>query len=169
MTRSLWLLATLAVALFVPHSGSAATSGDEAEKSLQFFLGTWNCAHRVGDFSGTYVTTYSQGFGDGWLRQVYDFPATAKEPAVRAEYFLRYDDRISRWVRFGAHTNGMYFGMRAKDPPDTSVWSYTYVLPGGGADAIWTKKSDSEYTVDGPSYPENGKTVTEHHMCKKAP
>jgi hypothetical protein len=25
----------------------------------------------------------------------------------------------------------------------------------------------SEYVVDGPTYPDNGKLVTEHHVCKK--
>jgi hypothetical protein len=36
-----------------------------------------------------------------------------------------------------------------------------------GADATFTKKSDTEYAVDGPTYPENGTLVTEHHVCKK--
>jgi hypothetical protein len=31
----------------------------------------------------------------------------------------------------------------------------------------WTKKSDAEYAIDGPEYPQNGKLVTEHHLCKK--
>lgn len=35
------------------------------------------------------------------------------------------------------------------------------------ADATFTKKSDTEYTIDGPSYPENGTVVTEHHICRK--
>ena len=35
------------------------------------------------------------------------------------------------------------------------------------SDATFTKKSDSEYVVDGPTYPENGVRVTEHHVCRK--
>jgi hypothetical protein len=31
----------------------------------------------------------------------------------------------------------------------------------------WTKKSDAEYAIDGPEYPQSGKLVTEHHVCKK--
>jgi hypothetical protein len=37
-----------------------------------------------------------------------------------------------------------------------------------GSDATFTKKSDAEYAVDGPSYEQNGVPVTEHHVCKKA-
>ena len=48
-----------------------------------------------------------------------------------------------------------------------NVWSWSYVLPGPAARAVWTKQSDTEYTVDGPSYPANGKRVTEHHRCRK--
>ena len=36
-----------------------------------------------------------------------------------------------------------------------------------GSDATFSKKSDSEYVVDGPSYEQNGTRVTEHHVCKK--
>jgi len=42
------------------------------------------------------------------------------------------------------------------------------VLPGLFGSAVYTKKSDAEFTVDGPSYPENGKQVTEHHTCQKS-
>ena len=48
-----------------------------------------------------------------------------------------------------------------------NIWYYGYVLPGTAGSAVYTKKSDSEYTVDGPEYPENGKMVTEHHRCTK--
>ncbi|MFN2546945.1 MAG: hypothetical protein ABR567_05910 [Myxococcales bacterium] len=35
-------------------------------------------------------------------------------------------------------------------------------------DAIFTRKSDSEYTIDGPSYEKaRGVRVTEHHVCRK--
>jgi hypothetical protein len=61
----------------------------------------------------------------------------------------------------------MYFGMYSKPASDAN-WSWDYVLPGPNGHAVWTKKSDAEYTVDGPSYTENGKPVTEHHVCKKS-
>lgn len=38
-----------------------------------------------------------------------------------------------------------------------------------GSDATLTRRSDTEYAVDGPTYPENGTLVTEHHVCKKLP
>jgi hypothetical protein len=53
-------------------------------------------------------------------------------------------------------------------------WSWKYVSffkrvkpETSDVDATFTKKSDTEYAVDGPSYEENGKPVTEHHVCKK--
>jgi hypothetical protein len=56
-----------------------------------------------------------------------------------------------------------------------SGWSWKYVsffprrMPESpGSDATFTKKSDAEYAVDGPSYEQNGVPVTEHHVCKKA-
>lgn len=163
-------LCALGVAMMVSASASAsaAPSADEAAKSLAFLVGTWNCAHTVGDFSGTYTERFERALGGRWLKQTYEFPATQQEPAVHAEYFLEYDARGSgRWVRFGAHSNGQYYGMRSTSTGETG-WAWDYVLPGTGASATWTKKSDAEYTIDGPSYPENGRTVTEHHDCKKA-
>lgn len=35
------------------------------------------------------------------------------------------------------------------------------------ADATFMKKSPTEYVIDGPTYPENGTEVTEHHDCHK--
>jgi hypothetical protein len=53
-------------------------------------------------------------------------------------------------------------------------WLYKYVSffnrqqpESPDSDAIFTKKSDSEYAIDGPSYPQDGVRVTEHHACKK--
>ena len=47
------------------------------------------------------------------------------------------------------------------------VGKWSYILPGRTGSAVWTKKGDTEYTVDGPTYPSNGKMVTEHHDCRK--
>ena len=84
---------------------------------------------------------------------------------LHAEYFLGYDVRVDRWVRFGAHSNAQYYGMVGKRADN--VWSWSYVLPGPSGSAVWTKQSDVEYTIDGPSYPKNGTLVTEHHRCRK--
>jgi len=52
-------------------------------------------------------------------------------------------------------------------------WAYRYVSfvgskpETGDADATFTKKSYTEYSIDGPTYPENGEEVTEHHSCYK--
>jgi hypothetical protein len=145
---------------------SQSTAQEHAEmQTAQFFVGKWNCMHTVGDFSGTYTTTYTATLDNAWLEQVYDFPATSEGGPVHAQYFLRYDGRIPQWVRFGAHSNAMYFGMVGKR--SDNVWSWNYVLPGRTGSVVWTKKSDTEYTVDGPTYPQNGKMVTEHHGCRK--
>ena len=160
------ILALIAVVAALPVAAESAP--DPAMSAAQFLVGTWHCAHTVGDFSGIYTTTYANALGNMWLRQTYDFPATATEPAIRAEYFIRYDAGFRHWVRFGAHSNGMYFGMVGEGTPDR--WSWTYVLPGRSEPGatVYTKKSDSEYAIDGPTYPQNGKMVTEHHTCKKA-
>jgi len=144
-------------------------ASDQPEmQAAQFLLGTWSCKHTVGDFAGTYTTIYESSLGDLWLKQTYDFPATSDQPAVHAEYFLEYDPRspVQHWVRFGAHSNGQYYGMVGKRAGN--VWSWSYVLPGPSGSVVWTKRSDSEYAIDGPSYSQNGKQVTEHHTCRKA-
>ena len=57
---------------------------------------------------------------------------------------------------------------------DDSGWSWKYVSffktqqpETASIDATFTKRSDTEYIVDGPSYEENGTRATEHHFCKK--
>lgn len=167
MRRILGVLVVVGLALLSAQGhGDAAPSTAEAMTSLGFLVGTWNCAHTVGDFSGTYSETFTEAMDGRWLKQTYEFPATKTEPAVRAEYFIEYDQRIPRWVRFGAHSNGQYYGMYSKSDGSTS-WDWEYVLPGPGASATWIKTSATQYTIDGPTYPENGKLVTEHHVCKK--
>jgi hypothetical protein len=58
------------------------------------------------------------------------------------------------------------------DTDDGWAWKYasffrTQKPETPGSDATLTKKSDREYVIDGPSYPEKGTVVTEHHVCKK--
>ena len=169
MKRILALLAALIALLFTAASDLRTQSSPPTEMEFaQFLVGTWNCSHTVGDFSGTYTTTVENALGGRWLHQTYDFPTLGdKTGAVHAEYFIGYDPRIQKWVRLGAMSDGMYFAMRAARSGNT--WTWSYVLPGQSGSAVYTKRSDSEFTVDGPSYPENGKMVTEHHTCRKSP
>ena len=159
--------AVLAAMVGASPAARAASNPADAMRSVQYLVGTWACSHTVGDFSGTYTTTFANALDGRWLKQTYDFPATRESGAVHAEYFLGYEPRVPRWVRFGAHSNGQYFGMKTSSATDT-VWSWTYVLPGTSGSATWTKRSDTEYAVDGPEYPANGKPVTEHHLCRKS-
>lgn len=166
MHRTSIVLAAIAAALVAASaSAQTLTTGTDKIQAVEFLVGTWNCKHTVGDFSGTYVTTYASTLGDRWLKQTYDFPAAGADAPVHAEYFLSYDPRIDQWVRFGAHSNGQYYGVIGKRADN--VWSWRYVLPGPSGSVVWTKQSDVEYTVDGPSYAQNGKLVTEHHTCRK--
>lgn len=159
--------ATATLLLAAPSHAQVHPTAQQEMQSAQFLVGTWSCSHTVGDFSGTYTTTFATVLGNLWLKQTYDFPASGERAgAVRAEYFIGYDPRGPRWVRFGAMSTGQYFAMVGKRAEDT--WSWTYVLPGQSGSAVYAKKSDSEFTVEGPSYPENGKVVTEHHTCRKS-
>jgi hypothetical protein len=179
MVRLMFFSGAVAALMLGSYSHANASPTVQQEiASMQYLVGTWNCAHTVGTFSGTYETTYSRVLGGLWLKQTYDFPAgqmQETQPPVQAEYLMGYDERKGGWVRFGAMSNGQYFAIRMTDTSDGS-WTWKYVsffkrqnpeLP--GADATFTKKSSSEYLVDGPSYKENGSgaMVTEHHDCKK--
>ena len=149
-------------------------SGNEKMSGLTYLVGKWSCAHQVGDFSGRYTTTYEKVLGGRWLKETYDFPPRqfgGNPEAVTAEALIGYDDRRGQWVRFFADSIGDYFSIRMKDTGNG--WAYQYVsffvaVPEKPeADATFTKKSDTEYVIDGPTYPENGKQVTEHHQCRK--
>jgi len=84
------------------------------------------------------------------------------------------NDRTGQTVaRLDVPARAQYFAIRMTDMPNGG-WSYKYVTffnrqqpETSDSDATFTKRSDSEYIVDGPSYPENGVRVTEHHVCRK--
>ena len=112
--------------------------------------------------------------GDRWLKQIYDFPPRQfgeSEEAVKAEALIGFDEDFGQWVRFFATSHGEYFSIRMKETGNG--WAYKYVYFFGRnpnpaeADATFTKKSDTEYEINGPTYPENGVQVTEHHVCHK--
>jgi hypothetical protein len=159
------LLTTAATALIITGTSNAQSSGTSEIQLAQFLIGTWHCSHTVGDFSGIYTTTYANTLGGRWIKQIYEFPPSEGRPAVEGEFLIGYDERNGRWLRTGAMSDGLYFSMVGKRDGDS--WHYGYVLPGTSGNAVYTKKSDREYTVDGPTYPENGKPVTEHHRCMK--
>jgi hypothetical protein len=171
-----WFLAIVATFVAPAWSSAASPLSQAKMASVQYLVGTWSCAHTVGTFSGTYTTAYANALGDLWLRQTYEFPPSQNEkaePAVHAEYFMGYDERRQAWVRFGVMSTGQYFAIRMTETGDTG-WSWNYVSffmtqrpESPGSDATFTKKSNSEYAVDGPSYMQDGTPVTEHHICKK--
>jgi hypothetical protein len=167
MKRHLALIAALATMLLAaPSRASAETTAKQALGEVRYLVGTWDCRHTVGDFSGTYRTSFADALEGAWLKQRYDFPATKTAPAWYGEFFFGYDGRVPRWVRFGAMSTGQYFAMVSEDA-GVARMTWQYRLPGAGS-ATWTKRSDREFSIDGPSYPENGKLVTEHHVCTKA-
>lgn len=161
-----------------PAWADAAPTAQEKLASVQYLVGTWNCKHTVGTFSGTYVTTYAPALGNLWLRQTYDFPKTSEGPGMQAEYFMGYDPNRQAWVRFGVMTTGQYFAIRMTDANSTDpAWNWKYVsffprrtTETEQPDATFTKTSDAQYTIDGPTYKlgGTGPTVTEHHTCDKA-
>jgi hypothetical protein len=172
-------LATIAGTLLAASTAAAAAAPSAKQKiaSVQYLVGTWNCAHTVGTFSGTYTTTYTSVLGNLWLRQTYDFPPrqmAESGPAERAEFLMGYDERREAWVRFGALSTGQYFAIRMTETAGGGwAWKYVSFFPRKtpetpGSDATFTKKSETEYVVDGPSYPQGGTQVTEHHICKKS-
>lgn len=163
---SVTFAATAALLLAVSSRAQGQAAVSQEMQAAQFFVGNWNCAHTVGDFSGTYKTTIANTLDGRWLKQTYDFPSTGDVAPVHGEFFIGYDDRNGKWVRFGAMSNGFYFVTVAKRNGRT--WPWTYVLPGQGGSAVYTGQSDSVYTIEGPSYTQNGKPVTEHHTCRKS-
>jgi hypothetical protein len=176
MRRTLKWLAAVVTTFLAVSSAYAAPTAREKIASLQYLVGTWSCAHTVGTFSGAYKTTYADALGGLWLRQITDFPPRQfgeKGDAVRAEFLMGYDERRQAWVRFGVLSTGQYFAIRMTEAGDGG-WSWKYVSffkrstpETADSDATFTKKSASEYVVDGPSYEEDGKPVREHHVCKK--
>jgi hypothetical protein len=177
MKRKAGALAATLVA-FVPVHPSAATESApqaavQALASVDYLIGTWSCAHTVGTFSGTYTTTYSKALGNRWLRQTWDFPAQGDKARITAETLMGYDEGRQAWVRFFANSLGQHFEARMLDAQNG--WSLKYVSffrrttpETPEPDAVFIKKSETEYTIDGPTYPQGATRVTEHHTCRKA-
>jgi hypothetical protein len=159
-----------------PAAQPKATAAQQKMASVDYLVGSWSCAHTVGTFSGKYTTAYAKVLGNLWLRQTYEFPpeqaADRVSPAVTAEALMGYDERRQGWVRFFTNSIGQYFAIRMTETDNGWSWKYVSFFKATrpetpDADATWTKKSGTEYTIDGPSYEENGTRVTEHHSCRK--
>jgi hypothetical protein len=175
MTSNFGVLAAIAAMLLKSSNAYASPTAQEKIASRKYLLGTWICEHTVGTFSGAYTTTYAEVLDGLWLKQTYDFPPLQTETAVHAEALMGYDGMRDAWVRFFANSKGQYFAIRMTEAGDGG-WAWKYVSffirkspETPGSDATFTKKSDSEYVIDGPTYKENGTgpSVTEHHVCKK--
>ena len=181
MTRnSGWVIVAIALfaAFVLPDTVCRAQQKNPTAKekmaTVDYLVGSWSCAQTVGTSSGKYTTKYTKVLGDYWLRETYDFPAQQfgenKEP-VAAEALIGYDENRGQWIRFFVDSIGQYFSIRMQETGNG--WAYRYVsfFKGGPdtpePDATFTKKSDTEYVIQGPTYPENGKQVTEHHECHK--
>lgn len=175
MKHALLFTLTLACIGFLCSAATAATTHQELQ-SRQFLIGTWNCTFTAGPSEGRYTTSWSNALDNRWLKQTYDQPAQPKAQPFRAEYFVGYNEDRQTWIRFGAMTTGQYFAIRMSDAGDGNwTWKYVSFFTASNArtspdpDARFTKKSDTEYTVDGPTYPgQNGKMETEHHVCRKS-
>ena len=151
----------------------AATTSQDAVDAHAYLVGIWNCTFTVGAAGGDYTTTWSRVLDGRWLKQTYDQRKQPRTEAFQAEYLVGYDPRAGQWVRFGAMTTGQYFAIRMTDTRDGWGWKYVslfHTRPGDGTyDTTFTRKSDTYYTVDGPTYPgPTGAMQTEHHECRKA-
>src|SRR5438132_10535452 len=63
----------------------------------------------------------------------------------------------------------MWFAIRMTDTETGWAWKYVSLSRDRkpetpDIDTMLTRRSDSEYAVEGPSYEENGARVTEHHV-----
>ena len=163
--KTKWILSALSAGLLATSTAAAQGMKADDASAADFLVGSWQCADTVGDYTGAYTITVTKALDGRWLREIYQWHNAATPRALSGEYFLSYDPRVKKWIRIGAMNDGMYFsmvGVRAGDE-----WTFGYALPGPGT-AVYSKRSDTEYTVLGPTYKENGKLVTEHHGCQKA-
>lgn len=165
-------LTFFAATVWAIEGRAAASPSRDAIAAHRYLLGTWHCTYTVGKIGGTYTTTWSAVLDGNWLKQTYDQRGLR---GFQAEYLVGYDKRHNAWVRFGAMTTGQYFAIRMTPTPNGGWnWKYLSFFSRKHAetfkpDAVFTRRSDAVYTVDGPTYRnEANDIVTEHHICRKA-
>jgi hypothetical protein len=161
-----------ALAALLTAAAPPSAAAQPQPSMADYLVGTWQCAHTVGTFSGTYKTTYAKVLAGKWLQQTYEFPAQKDGPASTAVALMGFDDQRQTWVRFFASSNGQYFPIRMTDTGTGWAWKYSTFFvrtkpETPGPDATITRKSDTEYEIQGPTYPQNGVQVTEHHVCRR--
>src|SRR5262249_7714141 len=103
------------LALLTALSLSTAAAADEAQThaaAYAYLIGTWQCAHQVGDFSGRYTTTYAKTLGDHWIRQTYEFEGAPGKPNWQAEALMTWVASKREWARLLALSGGEQFSMR---------------------------------------------------------
>lgn len=184
MKGALRLLLCLACGLSMASNARAADAAG-AMAAHRYLLGSWHCSFSVGSVRGTYTTSWRTTLDGRWLEQTIDQPPTqgsmmkngygSREPGFRATFLVGYDAARNAWVRFGALSTGQYFAMRMADIP-RGGWASTYVSffrqrSVSKPDAVLARSSDTEYRIDGPTYPDDvtHAMVTEHHICTKTP
>jgi hypothetical protein len=167
-------LASSATAAPAAWTQRTPTTIRSAIASRGFLLGRWHCAFTVGRDGGVYETTWTRILDGLWLKQTYDQARQPNAFPFKAEYVVGYDQLRKQWIRFGAMTTGQYFAIRMVDTGAGGWrWKYASFFPrrkpaAPGFDARFTRKTDTLYTIDGPTYPnESGDLVTEHHVCRK--
>jgi hypothetical protein len=162
--RSAFVATVFVAFLARPLELWAQSAVNEESRAAEFLVGTWQCADTVGEQAGSYNLTVTKALNGRWLRENYQWQATPGAQALSGEYFLSFDPRVKKWIRIGAMNDGMYFSMVGVRLGND--WTFGYALPGPGT-TVYSRRSDTEYTVLGPTYRENGKLVTEHHGCHK--
>jgi hypothetical protein len=179
MIQRLTLCFAVAATILLACLPASAQASDvaavrDAIASRNFLLGTWHCTFTVGTEGGEYATTWSSILEGMGLKQTYDQPKQPRAGQFKAEYLIGYDAVLQKWMRFGLMTTGQYFTIRMTDTGNGGWgWRYAGFFSGKqtgatGYDARFTRKNDSLYTVDGPTYPRaTGQMVTEHHVCRK--
>jgi hypothetical protein len=175
------LAAVLGAATFT--GASASQSVTQAIASHEYLVGAWDCTFTVGKRSGTYTSTWAKALDGRWLMQhIVQAPfkrsmmTGSSDPAAGgfvADYFVGFKETAQHWVRFGAMSTGQFFTISMTDDGAGGWrWKYLILFPPryatrATADATFTKRSATRYTIDGPTYPEGNTTVTEHHICNR--
>src|SRR5947209_11307792 len=110
--RKAFCFALPALLLLTGAAPQPAPAAAQQSSMVDYLIGTWDCAHTVGTFSGTYRTSYAKVLGGKWLQQTYEFAGQKDDPTSTAVALMGFDDRRQTWVRFFANSKGQYFPIR---------------------------------------------------------